>query len=150
MRALFNEAVGTLRRLGAEMEEVSLPLLPIMGIVDQAGRSERIAVQWRDLMTRPRDYDPALRRSALVPGLLPAAAYQRAIQAIGLIRSQILDACQRYDVLISPTRPAPAPLIEATKKPLGSKEEAVLRLKRFSFNIPAALAATPAISVPCG
>ena len=101
-------------------------------------------------MSRPSDYGPALRRSALVPGLLPAAPYQRAIQAIGLIRSQILDACQRYDVLLSPTRPTPAPLIEATKKPLGSKEEAVLRLRRFSFNIPAALAATPAISVPCG
>jgi Asp-tRNA(Asn)/Glu-tRNA(Gln) amidotransferase A subunit family amidase len=147
---LVREAISVLRRLGARVEEVSLPLLSVIGIVDSAARSERIALQWTDLMTRPRDFDVVVRRSALVPGLLPAALYQRALQALSMIRSQVLDACQRYDILLSPTRPTPPPLIQKTKGRLVSKEDALLQLRRFSFNTPAAVAAIPAISVPCG
>jgi aspartyl-tRNA(Asn)/glutamyl-tRNA(Gln) amidotransferase subunit A len=132
------------------VEEVSLPLLPLMAIVGAATGSERIAVQWSYLRARPREYDLAVRRASLVPGLLPAAVYQRAIQARSLIRAQILEACDRYDVLVSPARAIPPPTIEETKKPLRSKDEALRQLHHFSFSTPAALSATPAISVPCG
>ena len=150
VQAVVREAARVLEGLGAHVEEVSIPLAPIMGIVNAAIGSERIAIQWSDLMSRPRDYDVAVRRPALVPGLLPAALHQRALQALHLIRAQVLEACDRYDVLLSPTRPTPPALIEDTKKLPRSKEEALLALRRFSFTSPAALSATPAISVPCG
>ena len=148
--AAFREAVAVLGRLGAVVEEVSLPLTPLLGVVNAAIGSERIAVQWSDLTTRARDYDVAVRRPVLVPGLLPAALYQRATQALTLIRGQILEACEEYDVLVSPTRPVPPALIEETKRPLRTREEALRALRHFSFTSPAALSGTPAISVPCG
>ncbi len=148
--AAFREAVAVLGSLGAVVEEVSLPLTPLLGAVNAAMGSERIAVQWNDLTTRARDFDVAVRRPVLVPGLLPAALYQRATQALTLIRGQILAACEEYDVLVSPTRPVPPALIEDTKRPLRTREEALRALRHFSFTSLAALSGTPAISVPCG
>ena len=59
-------------------------------------------------------------------------------------------ACDRYDVILSPCQPTPPPRIEDTKKPLRSREEAEEDLRRFSFSNAAAIAGTPAISVPSG
>ena len=50
-------------------------------------------------------YDAAARRFNLLPGLLPAALYQRALQLRSLLRGHMLHACERYDVLVSPYQP---------------------------------------------
>jgi len=101
-------------------------------------------------MQRPEQYDGATRRFSLLPALLPASVYHRALQLRSMLRDQLLDACDRYDVLLTPSQPVPPPRISDTKVPIGSKEQALDELHRFSFSTPAAFAGVPAISVPCG
>ena len=144
------EAVRCFERMGATVEEVSIPIIPLTGIISAAGGSDRTALQWTYLMHRPNEFDLATRRFSLLPALLPASIYQRALQLRSLLRGQILDACERYDVLLTPSQPARPPRIQDTKAPLRSKEQALDELRRFSYSQPAPAAGIPAISLPCG
>ena len=66
------------------------------------------------------------------------------------MRNQVLEACDRCDVLLSPYQAAPSPRIEDTKKPLTSKAQALDEIRDFSFSTAAPIAGIPAISIPCG
>jgi aspartyl-tRNA(Asn)/glutamyl-tRNA(Gln) amidotransferase subunit A len=64
-----------------------------------------------------------------------------------MLRQQVLDALERYDVLIMPTSGKVAP--ELQDDPVVTSKETTSRLpfmRTNSFN----LSSTPAISVPCG
>jgi aspartyl-tRNA(Asn)/glutamyl-tRNA(Gln) amidotransferase subunit A len=152
MREAVLAAAGVLGRLGAAVDEVSLPLLPaagaaFMAICDSEGTARHLG--W--LRSRPGDYDRGTRRRLVAAGLIPAALVQKAQQARGLIRAQVLAALGRFDVLIAPTSHRPAPAIAAFTAPITTKAEAAARFfTRRSFTTPAALAGTPAMAVPCG
>ena len=150
VKAAVQEAAGVFEGMGAIVEEVSIPLIALSGVIGSAAGSDRTALQWSHLTQRSRQFDAATRRFNLMPGLVPAGVYQRALQLRSLIRGQVLDACQRYDVVISPCQPAPPPTIEATRRPLQSREDARRELRSYSFSAPAAFAGVPAISIPCG
>ena len=115
-----------------------------------AGGSDRTALQGKHLLESPDQYDAAARRVNLLPGLLPAALYQRSLQLRNLIRNQVLEACEGRDVLLSPYQPSPPPRIEDTKRPLTSKGQALEEIRNFSFSTAAPIAGIPAISIPCG
>ncbi|MCI0780823.1 MAG: amidase [Chloroflexi bacterium] len=150
VKAAVEEALRRFEGLGATVEEVSIPTITLSGVISGAGGSDRTALQWKHLMQSPDRYDAAARRFNLLPGLLPAALYQRALQLRNLLRGQILEACQRYDVLLSPYQATPPPRIQDTKRPLASKEQALNEIWNFSFSNAAPFAGVPAISVPCG
>ena len=150
VKATVEEALRRFEGLGATVEEVSIPTITLSGVISGAGGSDRTALQWKHLMQSPDRYDAAARRFNLLPGLLPAALYQRALQLRNLLRGQILEACQRYDVLLSPYQATPPPRIQDTKRPLASKEQALNEIWNFSFSNAAPFAGVPAISVPCG
>ena len=141
-----------LRDLGAEVDEVSLPLVPragaaFMAICDSEGAG--LHLHW--LRSRPADYDEGTRRRLLAAGLLPAALVHKAQQARALIRRQMLDALATYDVLVAPTAHRPAPPSPASRRPSPARAEAAARFfTRRSFTTPAALAGVPALAVPCG
>ena len=152
MREAVGRAVGVLSGLGAEIEEVSLPLVPragaaFMALCDSEGAARHL--NW--LRERPGDYDEGTRRRLLAAGLLPALLLQKAQQAHALIRAQVLEALAGHDVLVAPTSHRPAPAIAAFTAPITSTREAAARFfTRRSFTTPAALAGTPALAVPCG
>ena len=152
MRDAVRAAVAALARLGAAVDEVSLPLLPsagaaFMAICDSEGAARHLG--W--LRTRPGDYDRGTRRRLLAAGLIPATLLQKAEQARALIRAEVLDALKRFDVLVAPTSHRPAPAIAAFTSPIASTAEAAARFfTRRSFTTPASLAGTPALAVPCG
>ena len=152
MRDAVLAGAAVLARLGAAVDEVSLPLLPsagaaFMAVCDSEGAARHL--DW--LRTRSGDYDRGTRRRLLAAALIPAALVQKAQQARALIRAQVLDALARFDVLLAPTSHRPAPAIAAFTAPITSKTEAAARFfTRRSFTTPAALAGTPALSVPCG
>jgi Asp-tRNA(Asn)/Glu-tRNA(Gln) amidotransferase A subunit family amidase len=152
MRGAVLAAADVLGRLGAAVDEVSLPLVPSSGAAFMAiCDSEGTARHLRWLRSRPGDYDRGTRRRLLAAGLIPAALVQRAQQARALIRAQILAALDRVDVLVAPTSHRPAPAIAAFTAPITSKAEAAARFfTRRSFTTPAALAGIPAMAVPCG
>ncbi|MBI4232989.1 MAG: hypothetical protein HY686_00950 [Chloroflexi bacterium] len=152
VQASVKDAAALLGRLGATVDEVSLPLMNVAGpvfmvICDSEGAS--LHRKW--LATRPGDYDQATRRRMLAASLIPLALYHKAQQVRTLIRGQILEAFQRFDVLLSPMSATPAPRIESTKNVIQSKEDAFRQLFRGRiYSTPFVLAPTPAVSIPCG
>ena len=150
VKAAVAEALRRFEGLGATVEEVSIPTITLSGVISGAAGSDRTALQWKHLMQSPDRYDAAARRFNLLPGLLPAVLYQRALQLRNLLRRQVLEACERYDVLLSPYQAAPPPRIQDTKQALSSKQQALDEIWNFSFSNAAPFAGVPAISVPCG
>ena len=150
VKAAVEEAIRRFEAMGATLEEVSIPCIGLSGLVSGAGGSDRTALQWKHLMESPDRYDVAARRFNLLPGILPASLYQRSLQLRNLLRNQVLEACERCDVLLTPYQAAPPPLIEDTKKPLTSKAQALDEIRNFSFSTAAPIAGIPAISIPCG
>src|SRR5262249_43745344 len=134
VKAAVAEALRRFEGLGATLEEVSIPTITLSGVVSGAGGSDRTALQWKHLRQSADRYDAAARRFNLLPGLLPAALYQRALQLRSLLRGQMLHACERYDVLVSPYQATPPPRIQDTKKPLASKQQALEEIRHFSFS----------------
>ena len=151
-RAAVMAAAETFRALGAAVDSVSLPLVPLAGAVfmalaDTEGAGQHL--QW--LRTRAAEYDAATRRRLVAAALLPAGAYHAATRARVLIARQVLDALRRVDLLLMPTQPGPAPRIAAGQAPVASKEDAGTRFfNRRSYTTPFNLAAAPAVSLPCG
>ena len=150
VKAAVEEALRRFEGMGATLEEVSIPGIRLSGIVSGAGGSDRTALQWKYLLDSPELYDAAARRFNLLPGLLPASLYQRSLQLRNLVRNQILETCERYDVLVSPYQATPPPRIEDTKRPLTSKAQALEEIRNFTFSTAAPIAGIPAISIPCG
>ena len=150
VKAAVEEAARVFEKMGATVEEVSIPLTGMTGVISSATGSDRTALQWEHLTQRSHQFDAAARRFNLLPGIVPAGLYQRALQLRSLLRAQILEACERYDVILSPCQPTPPPTIEATKRPLVSRDDARRELRHYSFSAPAAIAGVPAISIPCG
>ncbi len=152
VREGVREAARGLATLGARLEDISLPLIPHAGGVfmalcdsEAAGRHKL----W--LATRPEEYDVGTRRRLVAAGLIPAVPLHRAARARALIREQILEALGKFDLLLAPTSPHPAPAITFHTAPVTGKEEAARRFfGRRSYTTPASLAGVPAISVPCG
>ena len=152
VRGTIRDAARGLANLGAAMEDISLPLVPLSGAVFMAlCDSEAAGYHMRWLSERAAEYDQGTRRRLVTAGLIPAAAVHRAARARALIRSQVLDALAKFDLLLAPTSPHPAPAIASHTAPLTSKEQAGARFfGRRSYTTPASLAGVPAISVPCG
>ena len=152
VRGAVREAAQALAGLGARVEDISLPLIPHAGGVfmalcdsEAAGRHQ----SW--LATRPEEYDAGTRRRLVAAGLIPATAVHRAARARALIREQIRHALEKFDLLLAPTSPHPAPPIASHTAPVASKGEAGRRFfGRRSYTTPASLAGLPAISLPCG
>jgi aspartyl-tRNA(Asn)/glutamyl-tRNA(Gln) amidotransferase subunit A len=152
VRAAVLAAADVLRGLGATVDEVSLPLLPLSGAVFMAIADSEGAGRHRPwLATRGQNYDAGTRRRLVTAGLIPTAVYHQATRARALIRAQVLETLGRWDVLLAPTAPRSAPLIAQTQAPVTGKEQAAARFfTRRSYTTPVSLAGTPAISVPCG
>jgi aspartyl-tRNA(Asn)/glutamyl-tRNA(Gln) amidotransferase subunit A len=152
VRSAVREAARGLAGLGASAEDISLPLIHFAGAVFMALCDSEAAGRHKPwLATRPEEYDTGTRRRLVTAGLIPAVSVHRAARARALIREQVLAALGRFDLLLAPTSPHPAPAIASHTAPVTSKEDASARFfGRRSYTTPASLAGVPAISVPCG
>ena len=152
VRSAVRDAARGLAGLGAAVDDISLPLIPLAGAVFMALCDSEAAGHHKPwLSTRPEEYDAGTRRRLVTAGLIPAVAVHRAARARALIREQLLAALGTFDLLLAPTSPHPAPAIASHTAPVTSKEEAAKRFfARRSYTTPASLAGVPAISVPCG
>ncbi|MGH8056407.1 MAG: amidase family protein, partial [Candidatus Entotheonellia bacterium] len=151
VKAAVATAVAALGKLGASIEEVSLPLLDRAAAVTRAILAVESAAMHRDwLRTRLQDYDHNVQIDYLTGSVMPAQLYYKAQQLRTLMRTQVLAALQRADVLALPSSSEPAALLP--KAPgLKSKEEARARMAgRRSLTGVFNLANVPALSVPCG
>jgi aspartyl-tRNA(Asn)/glutamyl-tRNA(Gln) amidotransferase subunit A len=142
------KATAVLGELGATVEEVSLPLAITASVASSILLAVEPAFAHRDwVRDRIDDYGHDVRIQQLVGSIVPAQAYYKAQKLRSMLRDQVLEAMNRYDVLVLPTSGRPAQPIE-DDIPITSKETSArlpYLLTRL-FN----LSSSPAASVPCG
>jgi aspartyl-tRNA(Asn)/glutamyl-tRNA(Gln) amidotransferase subunit A len=130
--------------LKASVDEVSLPhIAEAPAAAGAILMAEALAFHERTLVERPDDYGEDVRDRLELGALFPAVTYIQAQRLRSLIveewRRQVFD---RFDLLVVPSAPIPAPVITATDL------QTTLNLTRFTgpFN----LTGLPSVSVPCG
>jgi aspartyl-tRNA(Asn)/glutamyl-tRNA(Gln) amidotransferase subunit A len=167
----FDEAVATLRKLGAEVVEVSCPhfqyALPAYYLIAPSECSSNLArfdaVRYglrvgddgvnslEDVMslTREAGFGPEVKRRIMIGTYALSSGYYdayygQAQKVRTLISRDFAAAFEQADVLVSPTSPFVAfPIGERIADPMAMYVNDLCTL-------PASLAGTPAISVPCG
>ncbi len=151
VRTSVTAAVDSLAELGADIDEISLPVSAHSGAVFLATADVDAAdfhMEW--LKTRGDLYDWSTRTRLESAALTPAATYIRAQRARTLIRDELMSALEEHDVIVLPASPTLAPPISQSTGSPGGYYQGRLDLGRRQYTSPAALAGLPAISVPCG
>ena len=145
-------AMAVFRDLGAEVREVSIPLIPLAGaIFVGVGDTEGAGARDEILRHQAHNLDPASRTRLQAAALVPAKIQHRAMKARVVLRQQFMAALDEVDVLVSATSPFPPPLHTALTAPFVGAEDVRTRFFfRRSYTASYALAALPAISIPGG
>ncbi len=146
------KSMEVFKELGAQVREVSIPLIPLAGAIFVAiADSEGSGAKDEILRTRAMDLDPATRTRLQSGSLIPAKIYNRAMKARMLIRQQCMKALDDVDVLVSATSPFPAPKHSDLTAPFNNAEDVRSRFFfRRSYTGCYPLAGLPAISIPGG
>jgi aspartyl-tRNA(Asn)/glutamyl-tRNA(Gln) amidotransferase subunit A len=149
LRAI-EEAIRVFASHGATIERVSFPRARDAAATFTILSKSDAAFTQRELVRSGAPHGTHFRRQMLAASLMPAHVLQKAQRMRGVIRTEFRALLDRYEVVLSPTAARPA-------EPLWHIGEIrSLADARRSFtpaHIPrhaAALAATPALSSPCG
>ena len=143
-------AVEMLRRQGAEVVEVPAPLVRKAVIITSVIMSAEAATYHTVLLRNHWSEYGAQVRARLLPGFgVPAEAYLNAQRARHAVTAELRAVLNQVDVLVYPSEPVVAPLVEATTVTVGSHTEpvaaAMTRLNRAGN-----MSGFPAATVPCG
>ena len=149
VRQAVVNATSVLGELGASVDEVSLPLARHARLITSLPLLVEPALNHRDwIRDRLQDYGHGHRISHLTGSIMPALAYYKAQKLRSMLRHQVIEVLQRYDVLVLPILGRTAQRIEDFDQVITSKQTGlrIPFLLTGIFN----LASTPAVSVPCG
>lgn len=154
IREAVDNAIAVLQGLGAEIEEVSIPLTVHSWIISVAIALPESVVTHRDRVLNHLDeISDHMRWRLRLGSLMPAQAYYKAQRLRTVIRQQVLDALDKVDVLVTPMSAVtamPVPLEDATPTVVTKESEKAGLYDHKSFSAPFNLAGVPAASVPCG
>lgn len=169
VRKVILEAVDTLRRLGAEVEEFDLPnteyAIPAYYLISGAEASSNLArydgikygyraEKFTDLLdlykqTRSEGFGAEVKRRimlgtyALSSGYYDAY-YKKALQVRTLIKKGFDDAFGKYDLIVGPTAPT-------TAYKIGEKSDNPLEMYLGdAYTVAVNIAGLPGLVVPCG
>ena len=141
------DAAAKMKELGAQVDELSIPLAANAGAISAAIRVEA-PVTYQDLVrNRLRDIGHDNRISYLVGTIMPASYYYKGLRLRSLIRDQVLAALGGVDLLLSPTTGVAAQLL--APDPVIDSKAAGGRIP-WLLSTTFSLANVPALSVPCG
>ena len=150
LRQSILDAAQLLASLGAEVEEVSVPLAPFSGAASRTiSAVERSSLHPEWLRERPNDLHHNTRVAFAAGELVPAQIYYKAQKLRTLIRKQTLDALHRCDVLAMPVDSGPAQIMDLTPG-IPSKESAARAIKNASYRGLFSMVSGPALSICCG
>ena len=141
------KAISVLGELGANVEEVSVPLTEHAHAISGGVRVEAPLNRKQYLLHRLQDIGHYNRIEYLSRSLIPAQAYYKAQKLRALLRQQVLGALEDFDVLVHPTAGVPAQKVEP-EATIGRK--GVLSRPFWLLTNSFSLASTPALSVCCG
>jgi aspartyl-tRNA(Asn)/glutamyl-tRNA(Gln) amidotransferase subunit A len=138
----FEEAMATLRRLGADVRDVEIPGLQATHSFLLIMLAEAYAYHERDIREHPELYGEVLRERMLAGAVVTGAEYIQAQR----IRSRICDetaaVLRDVDILATPTTPRPAtPFAQAHDPNFGFPKS-----NMPPFNI----TGLPTLALPCG
>ena len=152
IKSAVSKAITVLGELGADVEEVSLPLSAYSGVINTViSNTDTASHHRRGIMEYLGEYGYDGQVRLLMGSLIPAQAYAKAQKLRALFRCEVLAALEKVDVLVQPTSPNSAPKIPIGGVAFNAKE--VVKDDYFdhrSFTTPFNLASVPALSVPCG
>ena len=140
---LFNQALKTLKELGAAIIEIDGKPFSIARKANQTILvCEAYAYHEKRLQEAPEKFGSSVRRRMLEGAFLSAADYITAQRARAVLNEQIRQNFSRVDVFATPSAPRPPDSFEG----LDPNEQNL----RPNFTNPFNLTGLPAISVPCG
>lgn len=150
VRAAFDTAVASLKRLGLQVQSVSIPSLndaqtAELGIM----MPEASAYHARSMQERPDDFGADVRAMLEVGATIPATAMVAAQRLRARLAMECAEVFTRVDALIVPALAVPAPRFSENVVRIGETMVDVgLALSRnmMPFN----LTGLPAIVLPCG
>ena len=148
VRDAIIKAGAVLGELGAAVEEVSLPLTIHSGTITATLINVESAMTYRNwIRDRLHDFGHGNQTGLLTGSVMPAQAYYKAQKLRELVRRQVHEALETYDVLILPTSKSCAPRLE--DEPVITSQEmaaSMIPVMTRPFN----LASVPALSINCG
>jgi aspartyl-tRNA(Asn)/glutamyl-tRNA(Gln) amidotransferase subunit A len=131
-------AVDRLAAAGAMIEEAKLP--PSFAVAYPAAylisRSDTASIHAERYAQKADLYRPAIRAGIEMGMLIPGELYVRSLRIRHQFRREMAPLLDRFDILLTPTTPAPAPEGMPTGDP--------------RFQVPWSLSGLPSITVPCG
>ena len=132
------QSVNRLARAGADVEEAKLPptFRAVAGAAYVITRSETASVHAERFALNADLYRPGIRSTIEMGMLIPGDLYVRALRIRRQFRREMDPLLARYDVLLTPTTPTPAPEGMATGD--------------ASFQLPWSISGLPSVTVPCG
>jgi aspartyl-tRNA(Asn)/glutamyl-tRNA(Gln) amidotransferase subunit A len=146
-------AAKKLEDLGCDVEEVSVPTLDAghSYLIQMAFNPAEVSSLYRQhILNQLDDFNYDVQVRLLLGAIWPAQWYYKGQRLREQLRTQVLSAFERYDVLIGATDTCTAPKIVPGKMP-GSKEKMKESVRSPVFQtVGFALASVPAMSVPCG
>jgi len=161
-RTAISAAIDAFQALGCRVEPASVPMTArIWGVHTAVCDSEAASYHRGKLLEgRYLDYDYNTRIRLMVGTLLPSALTTLAMRARAALAAQVLDAFDRFDILLAPTMAGGATPIPPPETGIHSKADAA-RLLQWDATSGGTGAATkgrnifsltgvPALSVPMG
>ena len=138
------EAAQVIKDLGAQVEKVDMSWLADLALANgRMAQADGAAFHRERLAERPDWFGADVRQRLEIGAALTSSEYAlaRRTQVEGRRRFEMF--FEKFDILLLPTTPIPAPPIEGTHA-----IEAARQLTRFTA--PLNLAGLPSLSVPCG
>ncbi|HEU0222862.1 MAG TPA: AtzE family amidohydrolase [Paracoccaceae bacterium] len=109
--------------------------------------AEGAALHLDRLRTRHADFDPDVRDRLIAGAMIPGAWVQRAQKLRRAFRAEMARVFERFDVLIAPATPCPAPLIGQKTLTLNGKP-VPLRPNLGLYTQPVSFVGLPVVAVP--
>ena len=142
--AALIEAGRTFKQLGAVLEKVEIPWLEAAaGANRQMTQADASAYHRQRLAEHPEWFGEDVRERLRAGAALTAPEYSLVRRTQSELKRALEGLFEKYDILILPTTPIPAPEIDGTQA-----IEAARQLTRFTA--PFNLTGVPALTVPCG
>jgi aspartyl-tRNA(Asn)/glutamyl-tRNA(Gln) amidotransferase subunit A len=138
----FEEALVTLRGLGAEVRDLEIPSLAATHSFLLILMAEAWAYHERDLRAHPELYGDVVRERIQAGALVTAGEYVQAQRIRARICAETAEVLRTVDVLATPTTPKPATPFSVAHDP----ELGFPRSNMPPFNI----TGLPALALPCG